>query len=928
MSPEQVSGRPEAVGPASDIYSLGATLYRLLTGRPPFAEGLLDRLANQGDFPPPRQVKKSVPRAMEAICLKAMQTRARDRYATALALAADIEHWLADEPVAAYREPARVRARRWVRRHKALVSGAAAALVVGLIGLSASLVWYHNQDAEAAARSAAVAEAIGRHLEQGRQKRQELHAALGEAGGVQRLLNQPGRWQALLQAARSQWQTAQDVAARAEQPLAPDLANALRKMDQELTRDEADYRLAGRLEKIRLDKAIVIEGKFNEAQAKQEYRRAFAAAGLAVRPGRERAVAARIRPSAIKEQLVAALDDWAWAAFRDQERDLCGRLLATARLADPHPVREQLRSLRRWQQPQRMVRLAEDLQRDPKRMTQLSPQLLVVVQLLFPDGKQEKWLRRAQALHPADFWINHELAHVLALNNQSLEAAGFFRVALALRPDTAAAYNNLGVALAAQKDLPGAIAAFKKAVAIEPKDAPHWYNLGSALYARQDARGAIAAFKKAVALNSKFAPAWHNLGIAFNAQKDLPAAIASFKKALAIEPKYAKAWYNLASVLVAQHDLPGALAAYRKALALDPQFADAWNNLGNALAARHDWPAAIDAYRKALALDPQLAPAWYNLGIALNAQNDLPGAIAAYRKAVALVPTHAKAWNNLGLALAARQDLPAAIDAYRKALFVEPEVALTWHNLGTALHARQDLPAAIAAFQAALKINPNFAHAHAGLGMSFLDHGDFADAAAATKRALQSLPHGDSVRTSWKQMLNQCQQLLSLERRLPDALKGRKLRPAEYLVLADLCVRHKARYRDAVELYLKGFAAEPNFAHDPKTGLRYNAACAASLAAAGKGVSAANLPDREKSRLRQQALAWLRADLAAWCKLLEHDPKAAAGVTQTFRHWQHDPDLAGLREPAALVKLPEPEARACRQLWADVQALLERSGRK
>jgi serine/threonine protein kinase len=132
MSPEQAAGRLDLLGPASDIYSLGAMLYALLTGTPPFDESDRAELLQQvqrGAWRPPRQVKPNTPAALDAICRKAMALRPEDRYATALALAADVEHWLADEPVTAYREPWSVRTRRWMRRHRPWVAGSSALLM-------------------------------------------------------------------------------------------------------------------------------------------------------------------------------------------------------------------------------------------------------------------------------------------------------------------------------------------------------------------------------------------------------------------------------------------------------------------------------------------------------------------------------------------------------------------------------------------------------------------------------------------------------------------------------------------------------------------------------------------------------------------------------------------------------------------------------
>jgi serine/threonine protein kinase len=138
MSPEQAWG--DALGPASDIYSLGATLYVILTGVAPIdGENALAR-ARQGGFLAPRRRKKEIPLALERICLKAIALKPEGRYGSALELAADLEHWLADEPVAAYREPWLARLRRWGRRHRPLVTGLAAALVVGLVALTAGLV--------------------------------------------------------------------------------------------------------------------------------------------------------------------------------------------------------------------------------------------------------------------------------------------------------------------------------------------------------------------------------------------------------------------------------------------------------------------------------------------------------------------------------------------------------------------------------------------------------------------------------------------------------------------------------------------------------------------------------------------------------------------------------------------------------------------
>src|SRR5260370_23962631 len=91
------------------------------------------------------------------------------RYTPRCARANDIEHWLADEPVSAWPEPVTVRAGRWMRRHKPLVSGAAAAVLVGLIALTGGTIWYQGHQAEAARKLALTEQAVRQGLDQGQE---------------------------------------------------------------------------------------------------------------------------------------------------------------------------------------------------------------------------------------------------------------------------------------------------------------------------------------------------------------------------------------------------------------------------------------------------------------------------------------------------------------------------------------------------------------------------------------------------------------------------------------------------------------------------------------------------------------------------------------------------------------------------------------
>lgn len=169
MSPEQAEGKLDELGPATDIYGLGTILYVLLTGVPPYdgASGDVLPKVKRGEHAKPREVSPRIPAALDAICCKAMATRADARYVSALKLAEDAENWLADEPVSAYQEPFYERMGRLARRRRMMVAAVGSFLlavvvfvpIVGILLRTNVIVSNALQEEQRALLSMKVAEA-------------------------------------------------------------------------------------------------------------------------------------------------------------------------------------------------------------------------------------------------------------------------------------------------------------------------------------------------------------------------------------------------------------------------------------------------------------------------------------------------------------------------------------------------------------------------------------------------------------------------------------------------------------------------------------------------------------------------------------------------------------------------------------------------
>jgi len=933
MSPEQAEGLLDHLGPATDVYGLGATLYALLTGKAPVAGATVEEVLSKvrkGSIVPPRQLNARVPRPLEAVCLKALALRPSDRYPSARALAGDIEHWLADEPVSALAEPLRDRARRWGRRHRTFVTTAAAVLLLGLAGLGAfaTLVGDKNRRLVAANRATKQAETLAdARLDRAMASIEDYFTGFSAdalKGGQlppalrDRLLAKPREFYEQL----AKELTAKPNPSERERALLAkgqdSLGRILRMLGKNKEARTQDEAAVASFEALVARRPDVADYQNRLAMSHSSLGNVLAATGRA-----DLAAGAYKKAITIYEALIARHPDGP-----DYQNGLAnchnnlGNLLGIAGRSDDAAgayneaitIYEAL-TARHPDLPEYQNGLANshnslaNLLRTAGRSGEAAVALKKAVKIgdalvaRHPDVPEYQTLLANS---------HNTLGSVLYTTGRSDEAAGAYKKAITIynalaarHPDVpeyqkglAASHMNLGNVLADTGRSDEAAGAYKKAVTINEAlaarhpDIPEYQtflagslmNLGTVLAATGRSDEAAGAYKNGVAIGE--------------------ALVARYPDVPDYQMLLANSHFYLGELFRPAGRSEEAAVAFKKAATIyEP------------LVARYpDVPAYLDG----------LATSHLNLGIVFAGTSQPDQAAVAYKKAVtifeSMVAKHsnvprfqnalAASHTNLGELLLAAGRPDEAAGAFKKAITIR-EALVARHP---------DVPE----YQSGLAIS------HGNLGRQLKVQGNFVDALTEFRRAAKLAQRGTPVAADLPGLIRETENSLNLANRLPSILKGedKPKDAAEGLAFAPLCY-DQSRYAAATRLWINALAADPKLADDRQTQPRYNAACAAALAAAGKGKDEPALDAVAGGEFRAQARDWLKAELAAWTKVLETGPaQAKSAVAPTLQHWQQDIDLAGVRDPQALEKLPEAERKRWRDLWAEVGTLLNKARRK
>ena len=886
MPPEQARGEVEQLDARADVFSLGAMLCEILTGRPAYLGNAAEILqlavaADLGGAHRALLASDADPELVQ-LAIDCLQAEPARRPIDAGALA---------ERLRRHRESVAERARSAeLRAVQAQARARATKVVAATIALALALgggTWFLVQrDAEV--RRAATALQVSDALQQARERFGQADGGLDVA-----------RWQLVVAA------TEQATALAASADAAPAARAQAQQLDA-LARTRRDAALAAeavhvreqalreRLEALRVpaDEDVARPGWEQREATRLDagYTAAFAAFG------RSAAELARdpdpVRASPIHRDVTTAFDHWAMAC---QVLERAGRPPADRSAAALRAAAERL-DAEVWRRRLRALLAAEPLELAPLRElatgAELAQQPPLAVFLLgdalLKSGASDAAValfERGVQLHPGDFllafWLGiarqrlpdpdpavvlqelqlaralrpdlHEVLHRIGMVHQyrgdARSALHWFEQLATAQPDEAHWQEHLGRNLLRLGRRDEALAAHRRAVELQPTAASCRVALGTSLLATGDPAKARAEFERAIELDADYSPAHFELGLLLDRRGEHAAALRLLQRAFALSGAVEHLW-SVAKVQQNAGDLTGAAATFRRTIERDPKFAEGHYGLGCVLRELEDLPAAITSQRAAIALMPRRAKYWFELGAGLLQSGDPAAAEEPLRKAIELQPDHAEAHVQLGSALSALNRHQPALAAMRRG-----------HELGS--------------------VRPDWSYPSAEWVAE-------AEAVAARHELLAAVARGERKAAS----------------------------PAQWLEAADQVARQGA-WSLAARCYGAAFAAHPELAKDAVGG-PVLAAAGAALRAAGQEAMHVD----ERAELRVAARQWLQQALADLRERHAAGRVGAEPMAAVLQAWRAAPELAMVQSNEALAALPPIEAAAWREFWREVAALL------
>jgi tetratricopeptide (TPR) repeat protein len=794
MSPEQAELNQLDIDTRSDIYSLGVLLYELLTGSTPFtreemekggvlemlrvireqeptrpstklstAEGLPRLAANRGTEP--ARLTRLLRGELDWIVMRALEKDRNRRYESASAFAADLQRYLADDPVQACPPSLAYRLRKFTRRNKGRLA-VAVGVFLAVTVMAASIGWAVRD--RAARQAKAAQDEIVRLARVEDQARDSLSTA-------RTLIAENKLPPARQKLAQARAQLASDRAALG------DLAAEVEAAENELDRFQRFEDLIDRSHQAEtapvVEPTLSVGGSPGSARkevvarmgggrwgAKVSFlKEALGCYDILKRDDWNRALESgllgrqqveRIRRLAYEELLWLANDVISRRQEHRSGRQLSPEAAARAALVyllkaeSAHAPTRQFYTLR--------ARCRQDLgekeaaQADTQRAERTPPTLALDHRMRGQAAVYAK--QRAEAvrafeaalrLEPTHYWSMMDLGSCLLDLGQDQEdfvgAARVFTGCILARPDHAGAYYARGNAYARLGRYAEALADCSRAIELNPKIAHFWNSRGSSHKGLGQPNKALADFTQAIALDPKFAHAWYNRGGAYSQLGQFDRAIADYSRAIELEPTVPLAWNNR-GVTYSELGRPGkAVADFTRAIEVDPKCVDALFNRARVYSQQGQWDRALADNTRAIEVDPTFALAWLNRGITYASWGKHDEAIADYTRAIELYPTFMGGWLNRGVAYGRQGKQNRAVADFSRVIELDPKFAAGWLNRGVAYSDWGKPDRALADLTRAIELDPN--------------HPELAGAYLARARVRSRLNQFEKARTDYETFL-------------------------------------------------------------------------------------------------------------------------------------------------------------------------------
>ncbi|MDP7034782.1 MAG: tetratricopeptide repeat protein, partial [Planctomycetota bacterium] len=711
MPPEQAAGKIEEIDERSDLYSLGATLYEILTLFPPFlgksAVEVLARVQNTSLVPPSvRNPEANVPRELEAVVLKAMASDPKLRYVSITDLQADIEAYREGRTLSAAEYSWVQRVRKWIGRHQAVSAVTSLALLGFVCFFTVS------------------------NLMDSRRTEEAFREAVASA---KRLCDEVGEMVV--------WESA-------ELEVDPDTGLVKREGPEEKKSRERAIR--NYLEAAsRLEKALELRPRREEVR--RERARIGRAIGQMAMVGRDGLLAREAfrRLSRYGEnsesvaKLLASVDametevlDWRRKRLERILADLALGLNRADRPLGSPLLEDYVLEAVRYRDPQTLRILAENLR-----------ELIAKAEEGIASDSKPVWQQpeRDRAKFVCEVLGRLELPGCVAPLTGWLDVVDDPQLAVAAgvalcntrdanaQPHLLAARDRFGINSFFWKQvrqytnrLPGvdlvvdsmSLDQLQKLAQIQADRGEHRQAVETytrILESRSDERSSARAFR--VNLHA-------NRGTLHYQMSNLDAALGDFNEAIRLNPRWGRIYNNRGLVFMKRKSYEAALADFNKAIEFDPEDAAATVNRGNLLLEIGNLEAALRDYNRAIEINPNDLMIYNNRGSVFSSLGELEKALADFNHILDRDPKYVRAYANRAWVFVKREDFDAAIADYSRAIELDPKTYQAYHNRGIMFREKGDLDAAIADFSQAIQVNPEFAPAYVSRGRMFMQRNE------------------------------------------------------------------------------------------------------------------------------------------------------------------------------------------------------------